>query len=61
MWGRVAQWLEHVPDKNGVEGSIPSTPTERASSLVVERLICNEDIVGSIPAWSTKQEIASKG
>lgn len=28
--GRVAQWLEHHSYKVGVDGSIPSTPTENS-------------------------------
>lgn len=52
--------VEHVPDKNGVEGSIPSTPTIWASSSVAERYFCKVEVGGSIPPWSTPIAFSGK-
>ena len=47
--------VERCPDKTEVVGSIPTTPTVKKGPLaqLVERLICNEEVAGSIPAGST--------
>ena len=38
--GPVAQWLEHRPDKTGVDGSIPSRPTHIAKIFPDDPQFC---------------------
>lgn len=50
----VAQGLEHLPDEQGVVGSIPTVPTkQRCSSVGLEHLPYKEGVIGSNPIIST--------
>ena len=52
--GLVAQGLEHTLDKRGVGGSNPPRPTINGPlAQLGERLICIQEVVGSIPIGST--------
>ena len=52
--GLVAQGLEHTLDKRGVGGSNPPRPTIYGPlAQLGERLICIQEVVGSIPIGST--------
>ena len=54
-WGPVLSWLEHTLDKGGVESSSLSRPTNITGGLAQlgERLICIQEVSGSIPLSST--------
>ena len=54
--GRSLSWLEHTLDKGGVESSSLSRPTKKTGGLAQlgERLICIQEVSGSIPLSSTK-------
>ena len=49
--GCVVQWLERVPDKNEVGGSIPPTPIKnfRAHSLIAEHPPCTRETGVQLP------------
>ena len=45
--------VERVPDKNEVEGSIPSTPTKQFFWKLSETRIHKNEVEGSIPSTPT--------
>lgn len=46
--------VEHSLDKRAVNGSNPFVGTKAGIAQLVERLTCNQDVVGSNPAAGTK-------
>ena len=61
--GRWLSWLEHTLDKGGVESSSLSRPTNfRSGGLAQlgERLICIQEVSGSIPLSSTRKHLVIK-
>ena len=54
--GRKLSWLEHTLDKGGVDSSSLSRPTKITGGLAQlgERLICIQEVSGSIPLSSTR-------
>ena len=58
-WASSSVWLERALDKREVGGSSPPWPTILFGGLAQlgERLICIQEVVGSIPISSTKLAI----
>jgi hypothetical protein len=70
LWAYSSVWLERTPDKREVSGSIPLRPTvekivfillflfrllmKGAIAQLGERLVCNQEVIGSIPISSTR-------
>ena len=54
--GRKLRWLERTPDKGEVARSSRARPTKSFGGLAQlgERLICIQEVSGSIPLSSTK-------
>ncbi len=62
LWAYSSAWLERTPDKREVDGSSPSRPTTSLLMEAVggvaqlgERLLCTQEVIGSIPVTSTSQ------
>ena len=57
--GRELSWLEHTLDKGGVDSSSLSRPTNISGGLAQlgERLICIQEVSGSIPLSSTRRNL----
>ena len=63
VWVCSSAWLERTPDKREVGGSSPPRPTSFASRYRIynpgalaqlgERLLCKQEVTGSIPVGST--------
>ena len=53
--GDQLSWLEHLPYKQGVVGSSPTSPTIYCAGIaqLVEQLTCNQQVVGSSPVSGT--------
>ena len=47
--------LERTPDKGEVIGSTPIRPTSGGVAQLGERLLCKQEVIGSIPFTSTRQ------
>ena len=50
FFARVAQLIERLPSKQGVEGLRPFSRSLAYVAQLVEQLICNQQVVGSSPS-----------
>ena len=59
FWACSSGWLERISDKDEVRGASPRRPTFAAAKEIGalaqlgERLICIQEVIGSIPVSST--------